>query len=517
MRLTVRGHFRQGSGDLRHLARQEPAVDDTNVIVGWGATDVSWECWMPEQRQRARRRLVGRLAAVLAGATTLGLVSAAALPAGAADDFQNGRASAIAQSYKVNPTTSGLSIGVTFGLALSDYTNNVSRAESRAIDLGVVGTTLAAAACDGGDPTLPREDQPQRLFVDSRDEGAAQGKTEQEKYAPAITKSARANDTPESEAITTTAPIAIPGVLDVSGARSRTLTRVVDGKVREALATTDIASLSLGGGAVQLRGLHWESRHLSGGDAKPTASFSIADFLVNGKPQPVPSDPKVLADAVNRVTGNLGVVVRLPAFRSDNGIQFVEPLAIAVVPNATRDGLVQPLLDAVYPGREALYAQLLEISCKFGSAFISPSDILIASLTGAGQFSIELGGVQATSGALETTSFLDQFADAAANVPTVLPASGDLALGSGGFDGSLGSTGVSGGGPTGAPSSGTAAGGAGGTATPVDAVPASVTPGSRGGKLAAVALGVLALVALLAAADRHAILRGRRTIPPEAP
>ena len=79
-----------------------------------------------------------------------------------------GTASAIATSYKVNPTTASLSIGITFGTALAGYTNNVSQAEARAIDLGIIGSTLAGEGCDGGAPTLPADQQPQSLRADSR-------------------------------------------------------------------------------------------------------------------------------------------------------------------------------------------------------------------------------------------------------------------------------------------------------------------------------------------------------------
>ena len=55
-----------------------------------------------------------------------------------------GQASAIAQSYKVDPRTAALSLGISFGVSLAGYTNNVAQAESRGIDLGIIGSTLAA-------------------------------------------------------------------------------------------------------------------------------------------------------------------------------------------------------------------------------------------------------------------------------------------------------------------------------------------------------------------------------------
>src|SRR6476469_2161197 len=88
---------------------------------------------------------------------TVSIVLAALLAGGAgtsgADPApMSGTATAIATSYKLNPTAAGLSIGIGFGEPLSDYQNQVSRAESRAIDLGIIGTTLAAQGCDGSAP-----------------------------------------------------------------------------------------------------------------------------------------------------------------------------------------------------------------------------------------------------------------------------------------------------------------------------------------------------------------------------
>lgn len=471
---------------------------------------------MPVQRHSVRRRRVGRWSAGIAAASAAALLASVAGPAAAEGEFHNGTASAIAQSYRVNPTASGLSLGITFGLSLSDYTNTVSRAESRAIDLGVIGTTLAAQGCDGGAPTMSADKQPQSVFVDSRDPGAAQGRTEQEKYAPAITKSARATDKPESEANTTTAPIDVPGVLHVDGAKARTLTHVVDGKTREAIATTDIANVALGGNAVQLKGLHWEARYLSGATSQPTGEFTVGQFLVNGKAQPIPSDSKALFDGINTVLKNVGIVLRAPAFRSDNGIQFVEPMAIAVVANQNRDSILNPLTQALYPGRQALFDAMLQASCKFGT-FITVADVVVGSLTGAGQFSVELGGVQASSGDLKTTSLLGNFADAA-DLPTVLPASGDLALGSDAGGATFGATGGPVGSTNGAAGNAVqgATGGTGRDGARLNAAPAAATSGTRGGKLAAVSAAALALLAVLAEADRRAMRRGRRTIPTEA-
>src|SRR5947209_6483620 len=141
--------------------------------------------------------VVGAMAAGSVGTSTAATSDPAA---------SGGTASAIATSYKLNPTAAGLSLGIGFGLSLSDYTNQSARAESRAIDLGIIGTTLAAEACDGGAPTLPADKQPQPLQAESSDPKAAQGYSSQEQWAPVITKSVRADGAPSSEAQTTSLP-----------------------------------------------------------------------------------------------------------------------------------------------------------------------------------------------------------------------------------------------------------------------------------------------------------------------
>src|SRR4051794_33400606 len=100
---------------------------------------------------------------------------AAAGPAQAAPS--GGVGNAIAETAKVDPKAGGLTIGATLGRAIAGHANTVSQASAQAIDLGVIGVSLAAQACDGGDPALPADQQPQPFQVDSRQPGADQEKT----------------------------------------------------------------------------------------------------------------------------------------------------------------------------------------------------------------------------------------------------------------------------------------------------------------------------------------------------
>ena len=109
----------------------------------------------------------------------------------------------------------------------------------RGIDLGIIGTTLAAQGCDGGDATLPSSRQPQPLRADSRDPNSSQLKQENEKYVSAITKAVRADAPPFAEAQTDTAGISAAGsIVRLDGVVSKATTRLANGS-REAIATSE--------------------------------------------------------------------------------------------------------------------------------------------------------------------------------------------------------------------------------------------------------------------------------------
>ena len=116
--------------------------------------------------------------AAVVGASLVGTAMATSAPSGAQSaGFNNGRGASIAQSIRLDPVAGGLSFGVGVGEALAGHQNTVGTAESRAVNTGVIGTTLAGQGCDGGDPTLPKEQQPQPLRADSSQDGPTQSST----------------------------------------------------------------------------------------------------------------------------------------------------------------------------------------------------------------------------------------------------------------------------------------------------------------------------------------------------
>ena len=79
----------------------------------------------------------------VAGALTLTATMGSSAPAANAQaaPFNNGTGSAFAESMRLDPVAGGLSFGVGIGQALAGHQNTVASADSRALNLGVIGVT----------------------------------------------------------------------------------------------------------------------------------------------------------------------------------------------------------------------------------------------------------------------------------------------------------------------------------------------------------------------------------------
>jgi hypothetical protein len=459
--------------------------------------------------RRTARMAVGVGAAC---ALTFAVTSPGAQAAPDADTaFGPGTGSAIALVYKVNPLFGNLSFGITAGESVAGHQNTGASAQSKAINLGVIGVTLAGEGCDGADPTLASADQPQPVVVGSDDPGAAQGKTGELLGVPGlITMRARATKAPFAEAITSVAPVGDPlGVL-ISGGTSTATSGIVKPGVREAKAVSEVGRVSLLGGLLTLEGLHWEAVQQSGAATVNSGTFSLGAIHLAGNTIPLPSDSLSQLAVLKDVLGSLGLTVTAPQTRVDQGIVFVDPMRIGIVPSVVRDTIVGGILGALQPVRQSFVDLLASIGCDSGNDIIGNNgktavtvlDLALASISGAGALTIELGGVQATTN--EISGF---------NGLGVVPALADLpSLGDTGssFDAgsSLGDLP-----PADAGTASTTTGG-GSATTPTKSI--ADVDGKRGGALAAVAgLGLLAML-LTAEGDRRKMRRAQREIPLEA-
>ena len=447
--------------------------------------------------RRTRRTAVGVGCAVLLSFFLTEPGAAAPDAPSAAAEFNNGTGSAIALGYKANPTNGNLSFGVTAAESVSGHQNTAATGQSKAINLGVIGVTLAGEGCDGGSATMAEEDQPQPVIARSGEKGADQGIRESEQGV--IEKFAKATTTPFAEAITTIAPSGDKATAYLSGGRTISSSGVVGGNTRQALARTEIDGLSLGAGAVKLRGMTWEAIHRSGAENKTTGTFSIDGIEVAGQKVPVSSDPLKQLAGLNPVLQPLGLKITPPAVRVEQGIVFVDPLVIAVVPSPTRDGVTGPLIGGAQPIRDQITAALLKQDCG-NATYITIADLVLGGVSGAGQIGLELGGVQATTAEINAFQF---------QLPPAVPPIADVpSVETPGIDSSGAVPSASSSAPGGAS--------AGSSPTAVAAAPVSALSGERGGLMAAIAAGGLLTLLVTAEGDRRKMRNAQRAIPLEA-
>jgi hypothetical protein len=442
---------------------------------------------------------------------------------GQAAGFSPGTGNAIALGYKVNPAFGGLSFGITAGESVAGHQNTAASAQSKAVNLGVIGVTLAGEGCDGADPTLAEEDQPQPVTASSDDPEAANGNTGKE--AEAITMLARATKAPFAEAVTTVAPVGEPGVALISGAKTTATSGVVEPGVREARAVTEIASLTLldvdGPGGllkplVELGGMRWEAIQRTGAKTTNAGLFEIGSLSVQGKKIALPSDSLDQVNLLNDTLNALGFQIVPPTVRQEQGIVFVDPMKIGIIPSDLRDGLLLgPALSALQGTREAAVETLFRLGCggDLSGLYVFPSssavtilDLAVGSISGAGSLNLELGGVQATTAELGAFEGLGD-----------LPPLPDLpALTDGGLPGDFTTDVATDGSEVAAPPVvETPAAPDATTTQPTVTSPIGAFEGQRGGALLGVGAGGMLMLLASAEGDRRKMRRAQREIPLE--
>lgn len=425
--------------------------------------------------------------------------------------LQPGRGMALAETEKIDPRTGSLSLGITMGRSIAGHQNTVAQASSQAVDLGVIGTTAAAQACDGSDPSLPADKQPQAIQVDSRQPNSHQVSDQDQVSGAPIParREATATPAPFGEAITTTAPIDIAGLIHIGQGVSHTTSGLVDdGKTRIATATVDIDGITFPGG-IAMAGLHWEATWSSADQNPGKGTFTIGSATAGGQSLPT-NDPTAALTAINTALQPLGYAVKPPTASNRGGTAYVDPLSVEVFPSPTRDAVANGLFGGIQPIREDLFKALLDQSCK-NATYITIFDIAVASMTGGGSFSLIFGGVQASSGdALSNSYCLGCGGNSSpvlgtSNSNKVLSSSSGTVLGTNKAAGS----------PSTPSSSSNGGGGGGAPAATAAVTPAASTKGkgARGGALAGVGLASLALLGLMAEGDRRKMRRAQREIP----
>lgn len=374
-------------------------------------------------KHRYGRWLAGGVSALVAASGAALLLSG---PARA--DITPGVGSSYAQAFQDTPKEGSLEVGVVLAEAIAGHTNYIARTQSQSVDLTAIGSSLKAYNCG----TAPSQTQlglvPEPLQVETGQPGASQGQTinptdglttegPDQPVPPSWggTEYGQATTTPYGEADTSYANINVPGnPFEVTGMKSKAFSGLVNGQ-REAGATADVKSLSLVNGMVTLSALHWEVLFPSGGSARATGSFTIGHLTINGSSVPT-TDPTAALQAANAVLSALGMQLVAPSVTSVQGVEFVSPLQINVIPNSARDTILdavvngsQPATSPVLGGLENGFSpseppQLVQTLCNTDTE-ITVADIAVAGVDGAGSYTTALGGVNATSGSAPVDPF----------------------------------------------------------------------------------------------------------------
>ena len=287
---------------------------------------------------------------------------------------------------------------------VAGHQNTGATGQSRAINLGVIGVTLAGEGCDGGDPTLAEEDQPQPVIARSGEKGADAG-LQGVRAGRRSRSSRRPPPLPFAEAITTIAPMRRPGHRVHQRRPHRSATRASSsGNTREAIARTEIDGLSLGGGVSQA------PRHDLGGHPPLRRRQRDARHLHDRRHRDRRPEGPRRGDAARAARGpqRRARAARLRDHRPEGpgraGHRVRRPAAIAVDPEPDARRHHRPVIGGAQPFRDAVTEALLEQDCG-NATYITVADIVLGGVSGAGQIGLELGGVQATTAEINAFQF----------------------------------------------------------------------------------------------------------------
>ena len=341
-----------------------------------------------------RTIVVGLVALAITLTTTHSSVAAEGSP------FRNGKAKAVATVFGFAPGVGNLSLGITSGTAVAEVTNKLAQAQSKVLDLGLIGTSLTAQQCDGSPGPVRQDQLPVPVSADNRTGGASASQDSIPLAGSALgggRQEASATTDPASHASVTGVASSLGPLVSIGGGSATASTRVVDGVAREAEA---VASMDIDiAGVVQLGGLHWRAFHRTGDGPAVDGTFEIASGTAGGVP--FPTDQLAPAqEAINAALAPSGVTVELPHVEhltSPNELLRVSPLVITLRDSPLGKTAVGPVLGLTRAQREQLFDSITAIYCQSASLLLV-GDVTLDVVSGTGFMTVSLGGVEATSG-----------------------------------------------------------------------------------------------------------------------
>ena len=378
-----------------------------------------------------RSRSYGRRAVIvlMAGSAGFAIVSTNVVsnrPAVAASTFTYGEGNAQAQSLDMDIQDSGANINVFAGQSTASYQDGEANAAASNVDIPLSGLLGSLQICSQPPPSIPL---PTPLDVNTGTNGNTEPISATNRSADGIdgSRSAQAIPGSQAQAQDELSGYNLPGIVQVVGAESDThITANAEAMNRSATATSDISSISLLNGDLELKGLHWQvQQSVTGSDSRTgsrvaTSSFSLNAISVGSVTIPVPSisDLRGAVTTANALLAPLGLSIRLPTPTVTSEGQGMSPLTIAVggnkdlwgpvvaklLGNATLDQLEQKgtglLFDPVscdeLGGLLKDSGQLNQYWNFLGAAAPLVIGIFGQALGGSGEIDFEVGGVSTT-------------------------------------------------------------------------------------------------------------------------
>ena len=471
------------------------------------------------------------LALILFAATALALIIAAPASAPGADTatFYPGTATATAQPLAIKPSTAGLGYTMTLANSSAEYEQGLAKALSQTLNLGSIGTTLTSASC-GKPADIQGSSLPQPASVESDQVPPTQTLTVAGTFngsgAGAGIEQASVTKQPLATATTKGGDMNVVGAFDMSGLQSMAQAQVVNGQTRAAEATSDVGQISLLGGVIVLKGLHWEAAQQTGAANTSNASFSLGSIVVSGVPLPT-ATPAQLATAIGVVNTALapsGFHITLPqvtqtpdAHDGNGSTAQVTDLSIGIDNSALGAEVVGSQLSTAQPLRTAIDQAIIGGNCSLGEELVI-GDIILGVPSGGGGLDLNFGSATVNISADPPVNPFGSFGLAGANSgPTDTGGStgsftpGDA--GSSSIAGTPGDAGTSGSGTTSSSATSGSSGARSLGATKAAACQSlSEAGGSCSGGGAALPIGIAALIFLLATFAWDLVRQRRRRL-----
>lgn len=332
-----------------------------------------------------RRGLIGAAVLAFVASFVVGVGS----PAGAAESeaFVFGSGSASASVAHAKLFYGGLTLPLGVGTTSASYQNHQSRALAIALDVG----SVAGLAGD-----VPEQFQPSIVDSNNGDKEAHGNLDAGESVARANLK---ATAVPASSSEVRMADLNLPALVRVEGAHTRSSAQVKGGRQRLAVATSEVARMTVGG-LVTLENLQWQVTKASGFEPTDTATFSVGRVLIGSVPIVLPgADLNGALGSINTALRQVGLRIEAPKLNKTKDGLSISPLRVALANSPIGKQLLGPIIASARPLLAPAFDAVTDANKSLGLIGLV-ADIALGVADGSGGVEVGVGGASASTSAI---------------------------------------------------------------------------------------------------------------------